>query len=303
MLSATLLPVLVLLAAPPAPAASGEPDPAIVAIIQSIDAAKGDRAALGKALADAEARCQKLPTEVHAHFARGYALSKLGRFEDAATAYLRALELDPKFAEAAYNAGVVRGGQGREAESAKLFDRAFAADPKHVDAAYNAGQAFYNLKDFRKALERWRSAQALDPQNFDTAKKVLQCHRALGQEAEARAAREQVFRLRNDSKDPRVRRMRDYVFDQFEVGALHVYAYETFAPQGADAVVYSYRAADKRNAIRGMVQLQAAPGGYALTFVPNGQPPLPTGKTWKSLPEVTALKPVVSQVIKEKLGR
>lgn len=299
--SLSLLPLLVLLAA--RPAASGEPDPAIVALLKSVDAAKGDRVALGKALAEAEAMCQQGPSNAHAHFVRGYALSKLSRFEDAATAYLRALALDPGFAEAAYNAGVVRGGQRREADAAKLFDQAFAADPKHVDAAYNAGQAFYNLKDYAKALARWKAAQALDPQNFDIAKKVLQCHRALGQEDAARAARDRVFQLRNDSAEPRVRELRDYVFDQFEVDALHVYAYETFAPLGPDAVVYSYRAADKRNAIRGQVQLQKAPGGYALAFVPNGQPPVPTGKTWSKLPAVTELKPVVSQVIREKLGR
>jgi tetratricopeptide (TPR) repeat protein len=66
----------------------------------------------------------------------------------------------------------------RDKDAVAHLDRAFKADPQLTDAAYNAGQGYYNRKDFRTAAERWQAAAALAPDDFQTAKKLVQAYRA-----------------------------------------------------------------------------------------------------------------------------
>jgi tetratricopeptide (TPR) repeat protein len=228
-------------------------------------------------------------------------LSRLERPADAVAEYDQALALDPKFSDAAYNAGVVLGGLKKEKEAVVYFDKALAIDPKFVDAAYNAGQGYYNLKDFAHAAERWRTAEKAAPDDFAVARKLVQVYHALHKDAEAAKARDKVFALYKAGKAGGAK---DFVFDQFDVGSHHVYAAETFDTSGDLAYVYRFDVADNDKRL-GNVNLETSAGireqgmPYLLGMDKAGTHSQ-LGKVFKTLPSYKELKPLVVDAIKAK---
>jgi tetratricopeptide (TPR) repeat protein len=270
-----------------------------IPILKNAIAHDKDPKILADALTAVDGVIAKNGKDADAHYARGWLLSRLGKPDDAVVAYDKALQLDPKLADAAYNAGVVLGSLHREKDAIAHFDRALAIDPKHVDAAYNAGQGYYNLKDFHHAAERWATAAKLAPDDFQIAKKLVQVEHAVGNDGTA--AREHVFALRKAGKAGSAK---DYVFDQFDVGAHHIYASETFDPGGDLAYVYRFDVTDNDKKL-GSVNLETSAvireqGIPYLLGMDKGGTHSQLGKSWKKLPSYKELKPLVVEAIKAK---
>jgi tetratricopeptide (TPR) repeat protein len=280
-------------------ARAGTPDD----IIARIMAAPGDATVTAKALADAEVYVKAHADDATAQYAYGYALSHVGRKEEAIAAYDRAAGLDPKLDAATYNAGVVLNDLGRDDEAIARYEAAIAANPKSVDAYYNLGQTHYNHQRFAKALAAWDKARALAPGDFGIVKKVLQTDNALGRWADAAKVRAQLVALWKASKDPTVTRLTDYVFDQFDAAGWHVFAFETLAPSGGDEVVYSFVAADPHGHKAGTVTVERRGGRYVLTAAVAGGEKAPAGKLGKRLPAWRKLKPTIAKAIAAKLGK
>jgi tetratricopeptide (TPR) repeat protein len=272
-----------------------EPDGEAIAILKVAMAKEKDPAALDRALADLEALLAKKPKDADAHYARGWVLSRLGRSEPAVAAYDKAFELDGKLADAAYNAGVVLSRAGKGKDAVVRFDRALAADPKHVDAAYNAGQSYYDAKQFAKAAERWVTASQLAPDDFNAAKKVVQAYMALGKDTDAAKAREKVLALRKAAKDPQVARLKSWVFDQFDVGKLHVYVYEAFDTSGDLAYVWQFQVTEQDRPL-GSVNLETSAVNreqgvpYILGMDKGGTHSSFADKMWKTMPAYRTVK-------------
>ena len=267
-----------------------------------------DRAVLESCLARIDGEIQARPGFGLNHYAAGWILSHLGKSEEAVAAYDKAIKADPKIADAAYNAGVILAGLGREAEAARHWEAAIAADPSHIDALYNLGQLRYNGKQFAEALESWSKAHALAPSDFDIAKKVLQATQALGRREAAQQARAAVFAIWKASEDPKVRALTEYVFDQFDVGKLHVYAYETFEPKGELYYVYTFRAAGPDGKVVGTAQLESSTairdmGTPYILGVTVGQDHHTLKDTFKELPSYDVLRPLIIKVIEEYLAK
>jgi tetratricopeptide (TPR) repeat protein len=303
---AVLLGAFLLLAQTSGAAAQPE-KPRAFQILQEAEQNPKDQEFLGKLLAEIDGEIAGAPGLAVNHYVRGWLLSHLGRLEEAAGAYDRAVEIDPTFADAYYNAGVVFAELGRVEEALKRWYAASDVDPKHVDAYYNAGQAHYNRKEFAQALDRWSRARAQAPDDFDIAKKILQAHNALGDRTAAAKARETVFRLWRASADPDVRRLTEYVFDQFEVGGTHVYAYETFEPEGDLYYVYTFRVAGSNGKLAGSVQLESSAiiremGTPYILGVTTGSRHETLPHRFKSLPAYDTLKPIVTKIIEERFA-
>jgi tetratricopeptide (TPR) repeat protein len=262
----------------------------------------GDRSVREESLVEIEALLARNDKDADAHYARGWILSRLDRGGDAVKAYDRAFDLDPTLAAAAYNAGVVLSNAlHRDKDGVAQFDRAFKADPTLVDAAYNAGQGYYNLKEFQTAAERWKAASALAPDDFQTAKKLVQAYHALGAEADAARWRDRVFALRMTSRDPNVAKLKDYVFDQFEVGKHKVFAAETFDTSGDLAYVYRFDVFDGNQRL-GSVNLETSAiireaGMPYLLGMDKPGVHSQLGQAWKTLPAYKDLKPLVVKAI------
>jgi len=123
---------------------------------------------LNKDPLDALATAARLmPEDPAAQLNLGNALARVGRLEDAATCFRRALILQPEFAQAHNNLGELQLEQGRLAEAAVAFRRATGIDPQFADAHRNLGMTLLRLGDYVQALASCRRSVSLSPDSAE----------------------------------------------------------------------------------------------------------------------------------------
>jgi tetratricopeptide (TPR) repeat protein len=96
-------------------------------------------------------------------FHLGNALSRQGRFVEAAAAYRRALELRPDHAQTYNNLGAALLEVGALGAAAAAYRHAIALKPDHAKAHYNLGLVLQIQGDLDEAAQRFRQAIALKP--------------------------------------------------------------------------------------------------------------------------------------------
>ena len=84
-------------------------------------------------------------------FERGNELSAQKRFEEAAVAYEKSIEQNPKSPTAHYNLGIAHKSMRAYDKAAAAFEKTLELEPTHLDARLSLGNA-YNM------LERWEDA-------------------------------------------------------------------------------------------------------------------------------------------------
>lgn len=97
------------------------------------------------------------------HGIRGEQLAGLGKIDDAIKAFRRAIAIDPDYADAHYNLGVLLRRQGRLMEAAESYLRATALQPDNVDAQYNLGNALQDIGRLEDAVASYGKALVLKP--------------------------------------------------------------------------------------------------------------------------------------------
>jgi len=95
----------------------------------------------------------------------GNALAALGREEEAAAEFRRALECKPEYAEARNNLANVLAARGRLDEAIAEYRRALADNPDYVEAQGNLGAALARLGRLDEAVARFRKVLELSPDN------------------------------------------------------------------------------------------------------------------------------------------
>jgi tetratricopeptide (TPR) repeat protein len=86
-----------------------------------------------------------------AQVATGNIFMMTGRFEDAATAFRKAVSLDPASAEAINNLGEALGELKQFQPALQAFQKAAALDPKYLKARYNMGVTYDRLGQMKYA--------------------------------------------------------------------------------------------------------------------------------------------------------
>ena len=97
-------------------------------------------------------------------------LAERGRLEDAAERYHQALAIDPHFAIAWNNLGVVQLALGRFTRAKWAYGHAIDSKPNYALAYYNLGAAYDSQQKLSKAIENYERAFALDPGLLDIRK-------------------------------------------------------------------------------------------------------------------------------------
>jgi tetratricopeptide (TPR) repeat protein len=97
--------------------------------------------------------------------ARGEATEKQGKLADAAAAYRRASELDPKSAAARVGLGRVLALQNKPGEAAAAYGAALGVDPKNAAAYGGRGNALLRQGKRDEAVADFRKVLELDPKN------------------------------------------------------------------------------------------------------------------------------------------
>ena len=87
--------------------------------------------------------------------------------EEAKTAYERALELDPRHADAHVNLGRLFHEEGAPAAAEKHYRAALEIDPQNETAVFNLGVALEDLGRTRDAIEAYERAVRIAPDNAD----------------------------------------------------------------------------------------------------------------------------------------
>jgi tetratricopeptide (TPR) repeat protein len=113
------------------------------------------------------ARAQQLSdVEVEVEWLNTY--HKLNQYEEAIEDYNKAIELNPKNAEAYNNRGNAHSELNKHEEAIEDFNKAIELDPKYAEAYNNRGNAYYELNKHEEAIEDFNKAIELNP-NFAAA--------------------------------------------------------------------------------------------------------------------------------------
>lgn len=109
------------------------------------------------------------PRFVEAWFNLGNALYDMDERGAAADAFVRATEIDPGYAEAWNNLGNVRGERGELTAAIDAYLRALEIEPHYADAHYNLADTHALLGDVDGARRHWLAYLEQDPHSSDAA--------------------------------------------------------------------------------------------------------------------------------------
>jgi tetratricopeptide (TPR) repeat protein len=98
--------------------------------------------------------------------ARGTALARSGRFEEAITAYREAESRDPKDPEIFNNLGNAYFALFRVDEARALYRHTLELDPDHVWGMNNLGYTYYATQDYDQAVQWFQRALAREPDHL-----------------------------------------------------------------------------------------------------------------------------------------
>ncbi len=105
--------------------------------------------------------------------------------EEARDAYRRALELDPRHADAHVNLGRLLQEAGRIAHAAAHYRLALDADPDHATAAFNLGIALEDMGRYGEAVAAYQRAIRTDPTMADAYYNLARLYEKMGKKAAA----------------------------------------------------------------------------------------------------------------------
>jgi tetratricopeptide (TPR) repeat protein len=108
-------------------------------------------------------------------------------FDEAATAYRRALEIDPYLVPALINLANIHYSRDEIAEAQALYERAIALEPDVFEAHFNLGNILHDLGRYREAQGCYRDALKLNPAYADAHFYLAVTLEKNGQSQEARA--------------------------------------------------------------------------------------------------------------------
>lgn len=108
------------------------------------------------------------------------------KFDDAARAYRRALEVDPNLVPALINLANIHYSRDELAEAQALYERSIALDPDVFEAYFNLGNIFHDLGRYLRAQGCYREALRVNPAFADAHFYLAVTLEKNGQSPEAR---------------------------------------------------------------------------------------------------------------------
>ncbi len=135
----------------------------IAAIYTERGTAYANQGQFTKAISDYNRAIELNPKYAEAYTNRGLAHRMLGQLTKAISDYNKAIQLNPKYAEAYSNRGVAYDKLGQLTKAISEFNKAIKLNPKLAEAYSNRGLAYFNLGQFTKAISDYTKAIKLNP--------------------------------------------------------------------------------------------------------------------------------------------
>ncbi len=107
------------------------------------------------------------------HFGLGYILAGQRKTEEATAEFRKAIEIDPRDADAHYNLGLALADQHKAEEAIAEYRKAIEIDPRDAQAHNNLGNALADQHKTEEAIAEYRKAIEIDP-------RLAQAHNNLG---------------------------------------------------------------------------------------------------------------------------
>ena len=119
------------------------------------------------------------------HFALGYVLWKMRRYEEAEVAFRHELERDSRHDRSIYYLGNIALSRGDWKTAVQLLEQASRAMPSDFAARYDFAKALLQVKEAGRAVEEARAAIALKPKHSGAHYQLGLAYRELKQEEES----------------------------------------------------------------------------------------------------------------------
>lgn len=107
-----------------------------------------------------------------------------GRFPEAVAFFEKALEVNPKDAEAYYNIGECYA-LGDNEKAIEAYKQAVKIDPKHSAAYWGLGLCYGEIKHYQESIDSYKQAIEIQPNNIDTHLGLVDSYKNLGDYEEA----------------------------------------------------------------------------------------------------------------------
>jgi protein O-mannosyl-transferase len=128
-----------------------------------------------------ESAAKKGPWDPQVHYVLALALQGVGRLDEAADHYQRALALNDNHAEAHTNLAIILSQRHRYGEAKAHFLKALQINPQHAKACVNLGTLCLETQDYDDAIRYSEQALALDPRLQNCHWNLALAFRAKGQ--------------------------------------------------------------------------------------------------------------------------
>jgi tetratricopeptide (TPR) repeat protein len=138
-----------------------------------------------QAISDCIKAIELNPRYADAYSNRGNAYSKLGQLPQAISDHTRAIELNPKLSEAYYNRGNDYDELGQLPQAISDYTKAIELNPKFAEAYYNRGVAYDDLGQLTQAISDYSKAIELNPKYAEAYSNRGVTYRKLGQDTQA----------------------------------------------------------------------------------------------------------------------
>jgi tetratricopeptide (TPR) repeat protein len=103
------------------------------------------------------------PLYARAHSNLGVIFKELGENQKAKGYFEKAIEIDPNYINAYYNLGVVFKELGENQKARDCYEKAIEINPNYTDVLYNLGVVFKELGENQKAKDCYEKAIKIDP--------------------------------------------------------------------------------------------------------------------------------------------
>jgi tetratricopeptide (TPR) repeat protein/4-amino-4-deoxy-L-arabinose transferase-like glycosyltransferase len=146
----------------------------------------------------------KCPQNPRAHQNLGFALSQIGKFQEAIEQYEQALRIKPDYAEAHRNLGIALSQIGKFQEAIGQYEQALRINPDFAKAHNNLGVALSRIGKTQEAIGQYEQALRIEPDFAEAHHNLGIAFVQMGKIEEAIAHDEQALRINPDLPDAHV---------------------------------------------------------------------------------------------------
>lgn len=150
------------------------------------------------AMDEAQALSGQFPKSVELFNIIGVSNSKLGRLDDAVTAFGKALAIDPDCLEALWNLGRALKRLGRSEDAVTRYERAREIAPHRADAHKNLGDAYLGLCRLNDAKDAYERALEIKPDYLEAYNNLGYALIELGHIQDAAATLNKALKIKPD---------------------------------------------------------------------------------------------------------